>query len=759
MMGDEADQQRGRWPADGAPGPPRPAPASTVNPETRTEVLGPGASTATFPTVFGAGVTMTSVGDASGGARTSDPLGTRSADALVGRLLDGRYRITQRLARGGMATVYQAVDTRLTRTVAVKIMHIGLGDDEEFARKFDREARAAARLSHPNVVSVFDQGQDATDGHTTRPYIVMEYVDGDTLRDVITREAPLTPLRALEVIEPVLAALASAHDAGLVHRDVKPENVLISLRNQIKVADFGLAKAISSQTQTATQGLLIGTVSYLPPELVVSGRSDARSDVYSAGIVLFELLTGCKPHTGETPIQVAYAHVHHDVPAPSSFRTAGPIPPYLDALLARATARDPDRRPHDARVLLTQVRRVRAALREGRLDDPELTQDLSSVPSAPAPRVRDRADFEATQLVPSAPTTPTRAAPIYAPPTVVDAPPPVVAQPTGRTGSSEVAAPSKPREQRGHPDPGARSQARARQARKRRRGWLALLLVLLLTTGALLAGWYLTEGRFTTAPALGSLSQAEAEQTAGQSDLRVNFETSYSESVDKGMVIRTDPAAGVKIIKGGEIDAVVSKGPERYAMPTVVGSSQAAAGEALTKANLSLGQLTKRYSESVAEGIVTKAAKKPGASLKRGSKINLTVSAGPEPIKIVDYTGQNAAKAVAALKKAGFTVVQAQANSEQVAAGLVISQDPGSGSGHRGDTVTVTSSLGPPLVMVPNVVRMRVQEAEQVMAAAGVKTEVKPAAVNYIGIGWVVSSQPGARAQAPKGSTITLIVV
>ena len=265
-----------------------------------TSKLGPEASTATFPTVYGADVTMTTVGD-----------------PLVGRVLDGRYEIHERLARGGMATVYRAVDTRLTRTVAVKVMHVGLGDDAEFARKFDREARAVAKLSHPNVVSVFDQGRDI-EGSNSRPYIVMEYVAGQTLRDVLNREAPMAPSRALEIMEPVFAALAVAHDAGLVHRDVKPENVLISERGQIKVADFGLAKAISSQTSTATQGLLIGTVSYLPPELVMSGKADARSDVYSAGVVLFELLTGRKPHTGETPIQIAYAHVHRDVPPPST---------------------------------------------------------------------------------------------------------------------------------------------------------------------------------------------------------------------------------------------------------------------------------------------------------------------------------------------------------------------------------------------------------------------------------------------------------
>ena len=391
---------------------------------------------------------------------------TGVGDPLVGQLVDGRYHITARLARGGMATVYAAVDTRLTRTVALKVMHIGLGDDAEFARKFDREARSAARLSHPNVVSVFDQGTDAG-----RPYIVMEYVEGHTLRDVLNNEAPVPPIRALELIEPVLCALVSAHDAGLVHRDIKPENVLISPRGQVKVADFGLAKAITAQTSTATQGLLIGTVSYLPPELVVSGRADARSDVYSTGVVLFELLTGRKPHTGETPIQVAYAHVHNDVPAPSSFPTAAAIPAYLDALVARATARDANARFSDAKAFLAQFRRVQAALRQGLTDDPGLTAELrgpsrSSSPISPGPwrGDGDRADHEVTQLVPPTSVVPTRrpvsqASPPTSyrspdhfgypstpgsPPTVRDAAPPVAQpsprqlSPSGSTGSASV---------------------------------------------------------------------------------------------------------------------------------------------------------------------------------------------------------------------------------------------------------------------------------------------------------------------------------
>ena len=256
-----------------------------------------------------------------------------SNDPLVGHLLDGRYEILRKLARGGMATVYLATDRRLTRTVAVKVMHDNLGSDQDFANRFDREARAAARLSHPNVVSVFDQGND-----NGRPYMVMEYVEGSTLRNLITREAPMEPQRALDLLIPVVSAVAAAHEAGIIHRDLKPENVLISSRGQIKVADFGLARAVTAHTATAN-GMLIGTVSYIAPELVTHGHADTRCDVYALGVMLFEMLTGRKPHTGDTPIQVAYSHVHNEITmpsisAPAQWRdTRSAVPPYLDALV------------------------------------------------------------------------------------------------------------------------------------------------------------------------------------------------------------------------------------------------------------------------------------------------------------------------------------------------------------------------------------------------------------------------------------------
>ena len=706
-----------------------------------------------------------------------------SGDPLVGRVLDGRYEITERLARGGMATVYRGIDTRLTRTVAVKIMHVGLGDDVEFARKFDHEARAAARLSHPNVVSVFDQGADAVDGNVVRPYIVMEYVEGQTLRDVINAHAPLDPVAALDLLEPVVAALAAAHDAGLVHRDVKPENVLLGDRGRVKVADFGLAKAISSQTQTATQGLLIGTVSYLPPELVTSGHADARSDVYSAGVVLFELLTGRKPHSGDTPIQVAYAHVHHDVPPPSAHAPRGTVPPYLDALVARATARDAALRPPDGRVLLTQVRRVRAALHAGLTDDPELTQDLTPTvhrlragdpSSAETQVVGERADFEATQHISTGHGTegpgprpsfrrpgeeltdphpygrPASAgAHAYAPPahpTFTDAPPPAV------SGHDPRLRPS------GGEHPERATARREREARRRRRGWVALILVLLLTTVAAATGWYLTEGRFTGTPALTTLSRSEAAAAAQRADLDVDFTDGYSETVPVGEIVSTEPAAGARVRKGSRVAAVVSRGPERFAMPTVVGLTQDAATTVLRDGNLKVGKVTSAWSDTVAKGVVLHAGRDAGASLKRDTAVALVVSGGPRPVTLADWTGKDADKAVAALKKAGLAVTVTTANSDEVDAGDVISQDPPKGDLAKGDEVALVRSSGPVLVTVPNVRAMGIRKAEETMKEAGFSIRTKKA-TNYLGLGYVVTSSPGGGKQAPKGSTITLYLV
>ncbi len=696
---------------------------------------------------------------------------TSTNDPLVGHVLDRRYHVVDRLARGGMATVYRAADTRLDRMVALKVMHVGLGDDEDFRRKFDREARAAARLSHPNVVSVFDQGDDGG-----RPYIVMELVEGTTLRSVISRQAPLAPLRALTMIEPVLSALAAAHEAGLVHRDIKPENVLISEQGRIKVGDFGLARAVTAQTSTATAGLLIGTVSYLPPELVVSGRADARSDVYSTGVVLFELLTGRKPHTGESPIQVAYAHVHKDVPPPSQYATAGPVPDYLDALVARATARNADARPHDARVMLAQVRRVRSALRSGITADPELTQDLT-VPLAVLRAGLDGPDPRpagpglqplGTSRLEQGPSTPDPVDP-YAGTTALG---PMLAAAAAEEEADRaeytptdirfLSGPSTPRTPMSGPSPSPRPVPPNRpvhRSRHRGRGWIALLVVLLLTLTAAAAGWYYAKGRFTTAPALTSLPQTRAAAIADEAGLRVDFSRRFSETVPKGMVIDTKPRPGGKVLRGGLIDAVVSRGPERYPMPTVVGLSRSRAEQALTSGHLATGDVTDRHSETVAKGVVLSASADPGARLRPGTRVDLVVSAGRKPIPIQDFTGRAADRAGSRLRAAGFVVDLNRQHSATVAAGDVISQSPARGTGFAHDHITLVESLGPVMVTVPNVRSMGVQAATKTLQARGFTVRTQHSGVIYLGLGYVASSDPKGGTRAAEGSTVTLSLI
>src|ERR1035441_4306742 len=284
----------------------------------------------------------------------SFPMDTTLARPPVGQLLDGRYRVESHVARGGMATVYLGTDTRLDRTVALKIMHAELANDEDFVRRFVGEARSVARLSHPNVVAVYDQGAD---GRTL--YLAMEYVPGQTLRALLNVRRRLGPREALDIMDGVLAGLGAAHAAGLAHRDVKPENVLLTEAHAVKVADFGLARLLSGASHTKT-GMLIGTAAYLAPEQVSGGTADARTDVYAAGIMLFEMLTGVQPHTGETPLAVAYKHANAVGPAPSS--VAPGLPAALDTLVALATSRNPDRRPADAGQFLRAVTEVRHGL-------------------------------------------------------------------------------------------------------------------------------------------------------------------------------------------------------------------------------------------------------------------------------------------------------------------------------------------------------------------------------------------------------------
>jgi serine/threonine-protein kinase len=673
---------------------------------------------------------------------------TVSVDPMLGRVLDGRYRIDARIARGGMATVYEAHDVRLNRVCAVKVMHTDLGDDHDFEARFVREAHSAARLSHPNVVSVTDQGDDHG-----RLFIVMEYVPGRTLRDVIREEAPMAPTRALALLEPVLLALAEAHRSGIVHRDIKPENVLIADDGRIKVADFGLARAFDANTtHTATGGLLIGTVSYLAPELIVNGKADPRSDVYAAGVLLYEMLTGRKPHEGEGAIQIAFKHVNEDVPRPSESADIT-LPPYVDALVLRATAREREHRPADAKVFLQQLRRVRGALDAGETDDAELTADL--LPLLPA--VAHGIDYTDETLADTPAVEPDREPTTIIGPVVqpgID--PPADAR---RTMAADPVMPLPRKAPVAGPRPPAGATPARPAKRRSRRGPLLLLLVVLLTILVAYAGWWFGIGRYTATPGVLNMSVPLATDKVETAGLELDVvDKEYSETVTAGSVISTDPEPGSKIVEGGTVEAVVSLGPERYEVPKLGGTPYSEAEALLEEHHLTLGVVTRKYDEEVPKGIIIAADPGVGTELQKDRPVNLIVSKGPEPIKIPDFTGKDADRAQQELTDLGFEVEVTEENSDEVEDGDVISQDPDRGKGFRDDTIALVVSKGPVLVEVPNVRTMSVEEATAALEGVGLKIAVVETEF-YVGLNRVVRQSVDDGDAIPKGDTVTVYIV
>lgn len=667
---------------------------------------------------------------------------TTERNGLVGHVLDDRYQVVKKLARGGMATVYVAHDLRLSRTVALKVMNEGLGDAADFAQRFNAEARAAAHLSHPNVVSVFDQGSDEG-----RPYIVMEYVEGFTLRQLITREAPMDPQRAISLIEPVTAALAAAHAAGLIHRDIKPENVLISDRGQVKVADFGLARAVTAHTSASTAGLVIGTVSYIAPELVTKGHADARSDVYSLGIVFYEMLTGRKPHTGDTPIQVAYSHVHNQITAPSlevstTWRDGrGGIPPYLDALVTTAASRERMNRPADAGVLLSHLRATRDAIERGVLDDPELNARVRSTDAGsatlPAPATpRMGAERHFTPVTPVSPSLDISAdgAPFYS------------------NGPSPY-SPASP-----HTSSLPAVTERTPRSRPRWGRIVMLLTMLALVIGVSWGGWYMLEGRFTATPGLVRLTQTDAQAAAQASGVSVVFEREYSEVVPAGQVIRTAPETGGRMLRDGIVTAWISRGPERFTVPNVVGKTAEEATALIQSSSLKVGALKQENSDTIASGTVISQSTKPDTQAKRNDAVSLVVSAGPAPVDMVNFTGKKLADAQAWATANKIKLSLSEENHDSVPSGAIISQNPSSGALHRGGAMSMVVSKGPVMVTVPTGLRGQGYEAAaQRIRDAGLEPKFERL-VNG-GLGLVLSVQPGEGTSVPKGSTITLRLV
>jgi serine/threonine-protein kinase len=635
---------------------------------------------------------------------------TTLADHLVGRVLDGRYAVERRLARGGMATVYRALDRRLDRVVAVKVMHPALADDEEFVARFIREARAAARLSHPNVVAVYDQGAD--DGVV---FLVMEYVSGRTLRAVLREHGRLTAGQALRILQPVLAALAAAHAAGIVHRDVKPENVLIAEDGTVKVADFGLARAVQSTTLTSTAGLLIGTAAYLAPEQVEHGAADRRSDVYAAGIVLYELLTGVPPFRADNPLSVAYRHIHDDVPPPS--RAVPDVPAAVDRLVRRATSRDPARRPGDAGLFLRDVIAVAATLPVEPLD---LTADT------------DVLDVRTTRPVGRSRAEP----PGYDVAVRRDYDTPVDAGPPAR-----------------------------RPPRRLSRRWWVLALLVVVCAGAAVAGTVLGRAlhdhatRYVGVPAVDGREKAAAERLLRAAGLRVAYAAPvYSESVTAGRVVTERPAT--RVHAGGVVTLVLSKGRQPHAVPHVAGDTVADARAAISKAALAVSdRITYVYSETASSGIVVATKPRAGAALFRGDDVRLVVSRGRRPIPVPSLAGTSLAEAKRALDAAGLRVGAVDHQfSDTVDAGSVIASSPAPGTTqYRGDAVDLTVSKGPDVVKVPFVTGKRTEDARRILEALGLRVRVESL---FGGVGGrVVAQNPNSGTTVHRGTTVTLAVV
>jgi beta-lactam-binding protein with PASTA domain len=643
---------------------------------------------------------------------------TTVADTLIGTTIDGRYRITGRVARGGMATVYTATDERLERTVALKIIHPSQASNVHFVDRFTDEAKTIARLTHPNVVAVYDQGR-----HQGLPYLVMEYVQGNTLRDLLTRRRRLNPVEACAILEQMLAAIAAAHRAGLVHRDVKPENVLVAeapsggvanlVDAVVKVADFGLARAVEASAADEP-GQLMATVAYVAPELVTDGQADARTDVYSAGVVLFEMLTGQVPFDGDDPVQVAWQHVDNDVPAPSTVVKG--LPSVLDDLVARSTRRDPGARPTDAGALLAEVQVVRDDLGAANVETALLRQVPSSRHAAADP----------TTVVPAV----------------------SVSQRPSWARLPEQAGRGPQQYGRGTP---GRRLARGPAVPDRRRLLLmsAVAVMVLVVIGST---WWVTLGRYTEAPPMVNMTRAQAEQHAKQNGFDLFFgDGVYSETVPKDSVVSQDPPADGRMVRGGSITLTLSLGRQSFAVPDVTGIELAGAKGELGQIGLQIKEGKGQYSDTVPEGAVISTDPAAGTELKRGDTVTVVVSLGKAPIRIPDLNGKNINDARSQLQSLGLVAVERYKDSNQPA-DTVIGQTPKAGTGAVKDTeVTLDVSKGPPLVVVPDLTNQQCQQAQATLQGMNLRVRI-----DGFPNAFVRGQNPGPNTQVPPQTEVAL---
>ena len=607
-----------------------------------------------------------------------------------------------------MASIYSALDTRLDRKVAVKIMHPHLAQDEAFVNRFIREAKAAAALTHPNAVSVQDQGWN-TNG-VPAVFIVMEMVEGNTLREYLEESGKFGIAQTLQYLTAILGALAAAHKLGIIHRDIKPENILISHDGRIKIADFGLAHgALIGSTLTAESSVVLGSVSYLSPEQVQRGISDSRSDVYSTGILAYELLVGEKPFSGDSPIQIAYMHVNNRVPRVSQSRSD--IPKELDELIFSATSANPDERPRDAGIFLAAIQDIARSL------DPKRNQ-LSLELDIPMQKISEKPSRSKLKKSKAEP----------------------VKELTQEKPVRELTAGTK----------------RRISKRVRRNRIIAVLLAVALGIG----GWYALIGpgsRIVVPSVVGaSLDEANAALTPLGLSSEV-IEKRFDEDIEAGRILESDPSGGGKVDTGGVVKLVISKGQERYVIPVLTGLTPEVAIKTLTNQPLKSAGITEEFNSTIPKGLVISSNPSNGQKVKRDTPVTILVSKGVEEIAYTTYVGQSGDQAQNELTDAGFNVESSFAYSETIAAGAVISQTPaGLVSAPKGSTITLVVSKGSKFVFIPNVYSIETSKAIAALKDLGLKVKVR--SMGKKSVKNVTNVSPKVGAKVLRGTVVTITV-
>ena len=647
-------------------------------------------------------------------------------DPLIGRLIDQRYRVTRRLARGGMATVYVAQDERLERPVALKVMHPHLAESDAFVERFHREARAAARIVHPGVVSVFDQGVVSGQG-----FLVMELIDGTNLRALLNAQGAFTIPQALRYTTDILEALRAAHRIGVIHRDIKPENILVPTDGPAKVADFGLARAVSEGSTSAT-GNMLGTVAYIAPEIALTTEANARSDLYSVGIMLYEMLTGAVPWADESPLQIASHHVSDDVPSPSA--TLPWIPREIDDLIAALTARNPANRCADASDALDLVARAAASIPSDIANRrAEVAHEDSRSGSETTALNTEVMPTQLTQAMPAPAVTTATALPTATAVTTVHA-----STPTETPSAGELPA---------------KMSTRAIL--------LAVIAFLLIVAASFGGSWWWTEygpGSYLTMPTTTGRDLADVQADLGAIGLASSVEEEFSDDVQSGIVTHSDPDGGSSVHKSTNVQLYVSKGIDMKDVPNVVGKGQDEASRTLADAGLALGAVTDAYSEEVPPGQVISQSVAAGTSLAHDSTVDVVLSKGREPRTVPTLTGKGASAAKSSIEALGLVASPTEAYSDTVPEGQVISQQTREGSTvYRGDSVSYTVSKGPEMVTVPDVVGLQRQEAHDKLEGAGFTVQEDLILGGFFNT--VRSSDPAGGSKVKKGSTVTISIV